>query len=192
MWGTGGNLSVRLKSKPLSFAVTPSAVCKGKMETPHLLTITEGKPIPKHPQNLIPSAETGVHNAVYQAVPGAQSVFHVHPIYSTVISGMYGHPKEIRFVRVQWIEILKGIGFNEGEHADFAILPNWQDISALARDVTTYLGKSNKNPPGVLIYNHGLTCWGTTTDQALNHVEVMEFVCQYLYLTTAQQHAVKR
>jgi len=185
MWGTGGNLSVRQQSNPLRFTVTPSGVAKGKMETSHLLTLTEGKPYPKHAQNLIPSAETAVHEAIYKAVPGAQAVFHVHPVYSTVLTSFYGHPKEVRFLRVEWIEIMKGVGFNEGEHADIAILPNWQDISLLARDVTNYLKTSSKTPPAVLIYNHGLTGWGTTPDQALNHVEVMEYVCQYLYLKKA-------
>jgi len=77
---------------------------------------------------------------------------------------------------------MKGVGVGEEESAEVAILPNWQDVSLIARDLTTYLKNSAKALPVVLIYNHGLTGWGTTPDQARNHLEILEYVCQYLYL----------
>ena len=78
--------------------------------------------------------------------------------------------------------MMKGVGVGEEESAEVMILPNWQDVSRIAQDVTDYLKTSTKAIPVVLIYNHGLTGWGTTPDQARNHLEIMEYVCQYLYL----------
>ncbi len=115
-------------------------------------------------------------------MPGAQAVFHVHPMHATLISKFYGHPTEIRILKVEWMEVLKGVGVNEDEVAEIAILPNWQDVSLIARDVTHYLQTAKKALPAVLIYNHGLTGWGASPDHARNHLEIMEYVCQYLYL----------
>src|SRR5690348_4864991 len=101
MWGTAGNLSVRLKSQPLEIAITPSGLNKGHLTTNDLLTIRDGV-APKHRRGLVPSAETVIHQAVYRAVPEAKAAFHVHPMYSTLISAEYGHPKKIRFLHVDW------------------------------------------------------------------------------------------
>ena len=182
MWGTSGNLSLRLASDPLSISITPSSLNKGHLATSDLLTIQDGKPIPRHPKGWVPSSETLIHQAVYRAAPGAGAVFHVHPVFSTLISNFYGHPKEKRMLKVEWFEMMKGLGVGEEESSEVAILPNWQDVSLIARDVTEYLKNSTKSLPVVLIYNHGLTGWGTTPDQARNHLEIMEYVCQYLYL----------
>jgi methylthioribose-1-phosphate isomerase len=217
MWGTAGNLSLRLKSDPLEFVITPSGVNKGHLTTKDLITIKdtphpnplpsgEGKALPSPFRETgrtiipiarpvpvrygkvtagrmrVPSAETAIHQAVYRAVSGAGAVFHVHPVYSTLMSSFYGHPREKRMLKVDWFEMMKGIGVGEEESAEVAILPNWQDVSLIARDVTDYLKTSPKALPVVLIYNHGLTGWGATPDQARNHLEIMEYVCQYLYL----------
>ena len=35
--------------------------------------------------------------------------------------------------------MMKGVGVGEEESAEVAILPNWQDVSKIAQDVTNYL-----------------------------------------------------
>src|SRR5207302_2638474 len=165
MWGTAGNLSVRLGSNPLSIAITPSSLNKGHLETKDLLILADGKPVPRHPKGWVPSAETLIHQAIYRAAPAAGAVFHVHPVYATLISSFYGHPRERRMLKVEWFEMMKGVGAAEEESAEVAILPNWQDVSLIARDVTHYLKTSARALPAVLIYNHGLTGWGATPDE---------------------------
>lgn len=182
MWGTSGNLSLRLESDPLKISITPSGLNKGHLEVADLLTLTDGKPAPANPRGLVPSSETIIHQAILRALPGAQAVFHVHPVFSTLISSFYGHPKEVRMLKVEWFEMMKGVGVGEEEGAEVAILPNWQDVSLIARDITHYIKTASKVIPVVLIYNHGITGWGSTPDQARNHLEIMEYVCQYLYL----------
>jgi len=111
MWGMSGNLSVRLNWKgaqrcaptdPISFAITPSGINKGRLSEKDLITITDtgrgtSSPTVKgSSKNAVPSSETIVHQAVYRALPGAGAVFHVHPIYSTLISKLYGDPNKVR------------------------------------------------------------------------------------------------
>jgi methylthioribulose-1-phosphate dehydratase len=190
MWGTAGNLSMKIRSKPLEIAITPSGVNKGHLTVHDLVTVKDSPAASRVApgKSAMPSAETLIHQAIYRAAPGAGAVFHVHPIYATLISSFYGHPREKRTLRVEWFEMMKGVGVAEEENAEVAILPNWQDISLIARDVAAYVSTSAKALPVVLIYNHGLTGWGTTPDQARNHLEIMEYVCQYLYLKQLAKH----
>ncbi len=183
MWGTAGNLSVRLGNDPLEIAITPSGLNKGHLALKDLLKIREDRPVARHPKSLMPSAETAIHQAVYRAVPDAGAVFHVHPVYSTLISSFFGHPTETRKMKVEWFEMMKGVGVGEEESAEITICPNWQDVSRIAKDVTHYIQNAQATViPAVLIYNHGLTGWGKTPDQARNHLEIIEYVCHYLYL----------
>jgi len=178
MQGTAGNLSVKLKSQPLEIIITPSGVNKGHLSMTDLITVGEPASGSKNDK---PSAETVIHQAIYRAVPEATSVLHVHPIYSTLISGLYGHAKEIRRQPLEWVEMLKGIGVPETDNAELTILPNWQDVHLVARDLAEVLKHSKKPLPAVLIYNHGLTAWGKTPEEARNHLEIVEYVCQLIY-----------
>jgi methylthioribulose-1-phosphate dehydratase len=183
MWGTSGNLSVRLKEKPLEIAITPSGLNKGHLSTEDLVILKDGEPPKKHPKNHITSSETIIHQEIYRALPGCGAVFHVHPIYATLMSQQLGDPKKPTRFLVEWFEMMKGVGVGEEETAEVMVLPNWQDVSLIARDARAYIeSKTGKILPAVLIYNHGLTAWGHTPEAARNHLEIMEYVCQYLYL----------
>ncbi len=186
MWGTAGNLSVKLNQAPLEIAITPSGINKGAMEPKDLIVIKQGAkakaPAAKTPPGPIPSAETVIHETIHETLPGCGAVFHVHPVYSTLMSSLYGQPKQVTRLRVEWFEMMKGVGVGEEEAAEIPIFPNYQEVSLVARDIKQYLLETPKALPVVLIYNHGLTGWGRTTQQAKNHLEIVEYVCQYLYL----------
>jgi len=188
MSGTAGNLSVKLQHDPLEIAITPSGASKGSLKPKDLIILSEerkkagGKGPIKKDAPPPPSAETVIHQAIHQALPGCGAVFHVHPVYSTLISGFFGNAKQRQMLQVEWFEMLKGIGVGEGEIAEIPIFPNWQEVSLVARDIKQYLLENPKALPVVLIYNHGLTGWGRTPEQAKNHLEILEFVCEYLYL----------
>ena len=185
MWGTAGNLSVKLRQKPLELAITPSGLDKGALSPADLIILNEKasergkKPAPGSPP---PSAETTIHRAIYEARPGCGAVFHVHPIYATLISGLYGHPTQRRMLQVEWFEMMKGLGVEEAEIGQIPIFPNWQDVARVANDLRQFLQESPKPLPVALIYNHGMTAWGRTMQEARSHLEIVEYVCEYLYL----------
>jgi methylthioribulose-1-phosphate dehydratase len=188
MWGMSGNLSVRLSSNPLSFAITPSGVNKGHLCERDLITIKDSglaaaDPLAKgSSKTVIPSSESVVHQAIYRALPGAGAVFHVHPIYSTLISKLHGDPNKVRMLKVEGVMMMKGmIGLKE-DNAELAIIPSWPDPARIALDLTTYIQSSARVLPAVLVFDHGLTGWGATPDQARIHLEIIEYTCQYLFL----------
>jgi methylthioribulose-1-phosphate dehydratase len=188
MWGMSGNLSVRLSANPLSFAITPSGINKGHLTEKDLITIKDmgpaspGGALQMNPKDAVPSSETVIHQAVYRALPGAGAVFHVHPIYSTLISRLHGDPNKVRMLKAEGVMMMKGMIGAKEVNAEVAILPNWPDPSRIAEDLTTYLRTSARVLPAVLVYDHGLTGWGATPDQARNHLEIIEYTCHYLYL----------
>jgi methylthioribose-1-phosphate isomerase len=184
MWGTAGNLSVKLKHDPLEIAITPSGVHKGELNPKDLITLKD-TPVTskatKKEAGPVPSAETVIHQAIHKALPGCGAVFHVHPMYATLMSGLHGAPNQRQLLRFDWIEMMKGIGVGEGEVAELPIFANYQDVSLVAKDIEHYLAETPKAPPVALIYNHGVTGWGRTPEQARNHLEIVEYVCEYLY-----------
>jgi ribulose-5-phosphate 4-epimerase/fuculose-1-phosphate aldolase len=82
--------------------------------------------------------------------------------------------------------MLKGFGAKENENVEVPIFANWQDVSRVAKEFSAYAremrSKGTKIPPLLLLYNHGVTVWAETPDQARNHLEVMEYLCQYVHL----------
>ena len=168
---------------PLEIAITPSGLNKGHLSVDKLLIVRDEADPKKHPDGLVPSAETIIHQTVYRTLPEAGAVFHVHPVYATLISRYFGDPVKPESFKVEWFEMMKGVGIGEEEMSDVMVLPNWQDVSLIGRDLRAYIESAKtKVLPAVLVYNHGLTAWGRTTEAARNHLEIIEYVCQYLYL----------
>jgi methylthioribulose-1-phosphate dehydratase len=71
---------------------------------------------------------------------------------------------------------LEGIRTHETT-LDVPIFDNTQDIPALAEEVGTWLGDSERPIKyGFLIHRHGLYTWGRDLAEARRHVEVFEFL----------------
>jgi methylthioribulose-1-phosphate dehydratase len=218
MWGMAGNLSMRIKSDPLEYLITPSGVNKGRLKASDFIKVVTPAsafdviPASRRPGSIAsvkrmmdsppttagndekkatqgndgnphrPSSETVIHEAIYRAVPRANVVFHVHPLYSTVVSAFHGDSRRTAMLDVGWFEMMKGLGAEDEESAEIAIVPNWQDGARIAQDMTEYIRTARKVLPAVLVYNHGVTVWAESAEQARNYLEIVEYVCQYLYL----------
>jgi len=188
MYGTAGNLSVKVNQSPLEIAITPSGAHKGSLKPTDLIHLKDkgdGKLEPqvkKGAELPIPSAETAIHQAIHQTLPGCGAVFHVHPVHATLLSALVGNPQHRQTLEIEWFEMLKCLGIGEGEIGMLPIFPNWQDIPKVAQEVHQYLLQTPNAPPAILLYNHGVTAWGRNPEQARNHLEAVEYVCEYLYL----------
>jgi methylthioribose-1-phosphate isomerase len=86
-------------------------------------------------------------------------------------------------VIVQGLEMLKGLGvvWRDGSlNAEIPVLPNRPDMAKLAEEVEALL-MDGVTLPVLLVAGHGLTAWGHTIEQARDHLEAAEFVCQVLW-----------
>ena len=166
--GTGGNFSLRVDDERL--LITASGVDKTALTPADLLPMTvEGALL----SDGKPSAETGLHLALYQRDPAIGAVLHVHSIANTLMSRI-GMPQQLRF---EGYEMQKAITGNH-THATRITLPvldNSQDMDELASALAQ---RYDEAVPayGFLVRGHGIYAWGADLASARRHLEGWEFL----------------
>ena len=186
MWGTSGNLSVKLASRPLTIAITGSGASKGELTYADLAIVPEEARASfpwLGPARARPSTETAIHLAIYQSLPGAGAVYHVHTVASTLVSLPSKQREGLRSVAISGLEMLKGwdVDWKQGElKAEVPVLPNRPHMDELAEDFSRLLNQCT-DIPAVLVAGHGVTVWGKTPSEAQNRLEIAEFLFQVLW-----------
>ena len=171
--GTSGNFSAVVSRQPLRLAITASGVDKGRLGPAQVLEIDgEGRAVGGSGR---PSAETSLHLAVVRA-RGAGSVLHTHSPWSTLLSDVHAGAGGMA---IQGYEMLKGLdGVTTHEHREWLpIVENTQEWATGAAEVEELLRK-RPDAHGLLIRRHGLYTWGRDFDEAVRHLEVLEFLLE--------------
>jgi methylthioribulose-1-phosphate dehydratase len=173
--GTSGNFSGVLSRTPLRLAITPSAVFKGAMRADEILQVDEEGLVIDGRSGRRPSAETLLHVEIARA-RNAGAVLHTHSIWSTLLSDQYGDEGGLA---IEGYEMLKGLeGVTTHEHREWLpILENDQNMVRLASEVRTVLA-THPACHAFLLRRHGLYTWGATLDEAVRHVEIVEFLLE--------------
>ncbi|MFY9823066.1 MAG: methylthioribulose 1-phosphate dehydratase [Thermoanaerobaculia bacterium] len=176
MWGTAGNLSLRLSDG--SFWITASGKAKGRLAAADFLRIAPGGEVmEKGRPDDRPSAETSLHDAVYRLFPEAGACFHVHSIPGNVVARLAGEDD----LRLPPLEMLKGLGvWDQDPHVTLAVFPNHLHVPRIAEEVLARFAAAAPQVPGFLIRDHGLTTWGRDAEAALHHVELFEYIFGYI------------
>lgn len=174
MWGTSGNLSVRIQAEPLAFLVTASGRDKGRLSADDMLLVgAEGAALENWKGK--PSAEMPVHERIYRLFD-AGAVYHVHTVMGTVVSDCCADQGGLTLNN---IEMLKGFGHDGPEVTlTIPIVDNDADSHKIADHVER---GAKPGVPGVLIRNHGLYAWGRTPEETRNHVEVFEYLFNFAW-----------
>lgn len=189
--GTSGNLSTRLSDEEV--LITASGKSKGSLTPDDFLIVDpQGKPAtPKGPR---PSAETGVHMAMYKAMPEVGAVYHVHHLHAA-LCGKRDFKQGYTFVND--VEMIKGLGLWEPEaSARIPIVENHHDLDELARAVAAHLNSEDFDAtvPGINLRNHGVYAWGKTPAEARRHIETFGYLFEYSWLSPmhdAESQAVR-
>lgn len=174
--GTGGNYSVVLGRDPLRLLITASGRHKGRLQPGDLVEVdASGRPL--HPADPRPSAETLLH-VVLAEQPGVGAVLHTHSIWATILSDLFYPEGGLAFEGYEMLKGLAGLSSHE-ERYWLDILENSQDMFALAEQVSERLNELERPPRhGFLLRRHGLYAWGRDLDEAVRHVEVLEFLLE--------------
>ncbi|MGI8740520.1 MAG: methylthioribulose 1-phosphate dehydratase [Gammaproteobacteria bacterium] len=166
---TSSNFSCRLDERHA--AITVSGRDKGRLREADIMVVDmEGRAVGSEYR---PSAETLLHTLMYRRFAELGAVLHTHSVTQTVASRLFADAGHVRF---QDYEILKAF-YGIESHAiviDLPILPNTQDISALAAQVDALLDEQCMW--GYLIAGHGLYAWGRDIAEARRHIEAFEFL----------------
>lgn len=178
MFGTSGNLSIKISQRPLVIAVTPSGADKGELAPRDIVLAGPRGTVRRAASGKRPSAETAIHLALYEAFPNCGAVFHVHTVHSTLVATEY---RKAGVVTWEGLEMLKGFEtLAPGAAPEIPVFPNIDDLQQFARRVRQQ-ARRLANVPGFLIAHHGMTCWGRTAQEAEKHLELMEFLCRFAW-----------
>jgi len=173
--GTSGNFSAVVSPKPLKLLITPSAAHKGRLRDADFLVIDGSGKVARGSKGR-PSAETLLHLEIVRARRAA-CVLHTHSVWSTMISERHAHEQR---VAIEGYEMLKGLeGVQSHKHREWVpILENDQDMPRLAEKMKGALRQPDAH--AVLLAGHGLYTWGSSIDEAVRHVEILEFLLEVI------------
>lgn len=164
---TSGNFSARLSDGRV--AITVSGRHKGELTPADIMLIdAEGRSL----DGKRPSAETLLHTSLYRRYPQTGAVLHPHGPSATLVSRLFKDALVLEDYEL--LKALAGIDTHESR-VTIPIFPNDQDIPRLARQVEDYLDQHG-DIYGYIIAGHGFYTWGSTVQDALRHVEALEFL----------------
>jgi len=176
---TSGNFSARVDERTI--AITVSGRHKGRLNPQDIMCIDyQGQSL----DGKKPSAETALHTQIYSHFPKANVVLHPHSPAATAISrSLHGR---LILENYELLKALSGIKTHEAR-VGIPIFQNDQNIPRLAEEVAAYI-KEYPDLKGYLIAGHGFYTWGETIDDALRHVEALEFLFEQELLSLRISH----
>ena len=204
--GTGGNFSVVIRRPPhLELLMAPSGVDKGQVRPSELIVVEASGQVLRGTGKA--SAETRLHQTIVHST-GAGAVLHTHSQSATLLSlkaiqagsegtrgeqqqGADGHGHDGRekapaategnsgvcHLEIEGLEMLKGLQGIQTHDSRIRIpvLANDQDLDRLSAAARPHLAEA---PHGILIAGHGLYAWGADLQQAMRHLEILEFLLE--------------
>ncbi|MGR8980842.1 MAG: methylthioribulose 1-phosphate dehydratase [Gammaproteobacteria bacterium] len=164
---TSGNFSVRLPDG--NIAITVSGKHKGRLQIDDIMLIDAGA---RSLDGKKPSAEALLHTSLYNRFPQVHCVLHPHSINAILISRLFD--AEILLENYELLKALNGIATHETKVL-VPVFANDQDISRLAEKIEAYMNH-NAVRYGYVIAGHGLYTWGSSVDEALRHLEALDYL----------------
>lgn len=152
--------------------VTRSGIDKSQIQLSDFIAIhLDGEPLPAY-QHLPPSAETGIHCALYEFFPETKVILHSHELHSVVItSGREG----ISFEGYELQKAFTGVNTHEGK-ITVPVIPNSQDMNTVKQAL---LQRFDELKFGVfMIEKHGFYTWGSSVFEAKRLLEAFSYLCR--------------
>jgi methylthioribulose-1-phosphate dehydratase len=164
---TSGNFSARLSDGTI--AITTSGKHKGHLLIDDIMLIDADA---RALDGKRPSAETGLHTALYQRYPEVNAILHPHSINSILVSRLFG-----KCIVLEDYELLKALPdiSTHDVRIEIPIFANDQKIPRLAGVIDRYLDEID-DCYGYIIAGHGFYTWGESVAEALRHLEALDYL----------------
>jgi methylthioribulose-1-phosphate dehydratase len=191
MSGTAGNLSARVDAE--HFWITASGKPKGRLDVDDflLVRVADGTVAEKRRAEDRPSAETGIHAALYRRFTGARACLHGHSV-SAVLAAERAK-KGATSLRLPPIEMLKGFDiWQQNPKVDMPLFDNMLDVAKIAKAIEARFRKAVPAVTALMIRGHGPTVWGAGLQDAYNRFEILDFLLQYAARADALQPQRRR
>jgi methylthioribulose-1-phosphate dehydratase len=205
--GTGGNFSVVIRRHPhLELLMAPSGVDKGQVKPSDLIVVEDSGRVLSGTGKA--SAETRLHQTIVHSTgAGAVLHTHSQAATLLSLGaiqaaserpreegqqGADGHEHDgrgdeappspdshsgVSHLVIEGLEMLKGLQGIQTHESQIRIpvLANDQDLDRLSATARPHLAGA---PHGILIAGHGLYAWGADLQQAMRHLEILEFLLE--------------
>lgn len=181
MAGTAGNLSARDPEQLDSFWVTASGNPKGQLEQSDFLQIdvNDGSVVESLKDSNKPSAESSIHQVIYQLFPEARCCLHVHTVTACIATEACSDNE----IQLPQLEMIKGMGvWEQSPQVMLPLFDNWLAVPEIASDIMQRFTTQPPDISALMIRQHGLTVWGGSLQQAYNRLEIMEYIMSYMAL----------
>lgn len=166
---TAGNYSMRLDVG--SFAITVSGTHKGRLTEHDVMTVdATGQSL----DGKRPSAETGLHMAIYHAFPEAGAVLHSHSPTAVALTRAHPDATDWTFSGHEMLKVFPGVSSHDAA-LRFPIVDNSQDMAAIEAAVAPQLAWPGA-PPAYFIRGHGVYGWGRDMAEAERVIEAVEWL----------------
>jgi methylthioribulose-1-phosphate dehydratase len=176
MVGTAGNLSLRHCAD--TFWITASGKSKGQLTEQDFVRVNLAGVVVESPhENNRPSAETSIHQVIYNLFPEAQACYHVHSIEANLASSFALRDT----LPLPPLEMLKGLGvWVEKPQVTMPVFENYLEVPRIAEEICDRFTDFPPDIPALLIRNHGVTVWASSPITAQNHLEIVEYIFSYM------------
>jgi L-fuculose-phosphate aldolase len=163
---TGGNVSVRLPDD--SIWVTPSRLHKARVTVADLVRVDAAGQ--RLDGERLPTSETPMHLAIYQACPLVQAIVHAHPPTAT------GFAQAGRTIDTRASSEAMAILGAEVPLIPYA-RPSTPELASLVAAAI------HPGQHAYLLANHGVITWGADLWQAYDYLDTLELFAQSLVTT---------
>jgi arylformamidase len=161
----GGNISARIGDGE-TFLITPSGLALRDTRPEDLVTIDLAGRKVAGPERYVPSKESLMHTAVYQARPAARAVAHLHPPHA-IAFGIRGQPIPLMTVTSE-----------ERLHLTPIVPPATSGSRELSDGVATALVSAPPDTQVLLLARHGIIAWGGSVQQACDIADLAEYTAK--------------
>ena len=155
--GISGNLSLKT---PQGMCITPSGAGKGHLRAGDVLCIdAQGQSLSGQG---VPSSEWAMHQALYQAQGNAAAIVHGHPPACLALA-----------LREPLQAALEGLLLYESTVvcSQLTVVPAFKPGS---HELATAVAAAAKRAQAIFLTAHGMVCWGSTLDEAVDLLEEVE------------------
>lgn len=164
---TSGNFSMRLDGGRI--AITVSGRHKGRLSADDIMLVDlDGRSL----DDRQPSAEKHLHVQIYRRFPDAGAILHPHSIHATALSRLV--EGDLELADYELLKAFKGVTTHE-HRILVPVFGNDQNIERLAADIDAWM-EGNVPVHGYLIRGHGFYTWGNSMDDAMRHVEALDYL----------------
>lgn len=171
VWGTSGNISVRIDED--SFLITARGAALGKLHDEEMVVCKISNDFVERK----PSLEFKMHKEIYRLRKEIIAILHSQPLFTTLVacSNEFEIKNEIIPESIVYLKTIEKIPYQHPGSIELAM----------------QIGEKIKTTDILLLGNHGVVCASGSIDEVINKTLTLEFLCKLTIFSKAANIELK-